>query len=302
MVIPAFFVLSFFLMVDVLIMPQLSGIVGLSALLFISMFCVFYFFTGVYKVLGVIGVATKLMVHNEQTYDFANSANMVIFSVFSYAFIYVFSYIISSPRPQRAVLSHIRRYFRSAEFLVSDMQSNKKSSILRKFKAAFYRHELRTLPLNIQSWSKAISHKDFPDNHPDEIDDLLLNIYSLSNSLEEWISSTHLQQTKFMLSETKEELAKWNRGIESVFKGYYNDLDSSLSRQIEDALKNHITSLETIINKYSERIKQIDISAQEKENLFRLMGSYQGLSLALISYASAAEQINWKHWKEEVFA
>ena len=61
-------------------------------------------------------------------------------------------------------------------------------------------------------------------------------------------------------------------------------------------------TLETIVNKNTKRIKLLEITADEKENFYRLVGSYQGLSLSLISYATAAEQINWNHWEEEVFA
>ena len=302
MVVPSLIIYPFFLMVNMLVMPQLSGITQLAPLLFICMFCVFYFFTGVYKVLGVIAVTTKLMVHNEQTYDFAASANMIILSVSAYALIYAFSYILNSPRPQRAVLGLIRRYFRSAEFLVSEIQNDEKKGMLRKFKIAFYSYELRTLPLKIKTWSNVINHKNYPENSTDEIEDLLINIYSLSNSIEEWLESSRLHQTKLILTETREELAKWHRGIESVFKGYCNDLDSSLSKQIEDVLKRHITTLESIVNKNNMQIERLDVTAQEKENLYRLMGSYQGLSLSLISYATVAEQINWKHWEEEIFA
>jgi len=105
-----------------------------------------------------------------------------------------------------------------------------------------------------------------------------------------------------MLNETKRVLEKWRRGIESVFRRYKHNFDSSLSNSMQVSLKQHISHLEEIINKHSKVIKQASLSQQEKENLFRLMGSYQGLSLALISYASIAEQINWKHWEEEVFA
>jgi hypothetical protein len=227
---------------------------------------------------------------------------MVILSVASYVLIYIFSYILSSPRPQRAFLSLIRRYFRSTHFLASEIQNNEKTGHWRKFKIAFYRYELRTLPLKIKAWSKAINPKGYPENSADEIEELLMNIYSLSSSLEEWLISNRLPQTELILTETREELAKWDRGIERIFKAYYNDLDSTLSKRIEDALMHHINTLESIINKHDTYIKQLDISPQEKENFYHLLGSYLGLSRSLISYAAAAEQINWKHWEEEVFA
>ena len=90
--------------------------------------------------------------------------------------------------------------------------------------------------------------------------------------------------------------------MESVFRSYKNNFDSSLSNSIQNGLSQHLRNLEKAINKNPERIKQANMSGQEKESLYRLIGSYYGLSLAFISYASIAEQINWKHWEEEVFA
>jgi len=266
MVLPAFFILSFFLMIYVFVMPQLTSIIELSALYFICIFCIFYFLTGVYQLIAVIGVVTKLMVHNEQVYDFAIPANMIIWSVACYAFIYVLSYMLNSPRPQRALTNLTRRYFRSAGFLLSEIQHNNKPGIIGKFKIAFHRYEIRTLPLKMKSWSRAINHKHFPTNTTDEIDYLLYAIISLSDSIEEWIRSNGLPQTKYILGETKEELSKWNRGIESVFKNYHDDLDSSLSGQAELDLKNHITTLEEVINQHSDYIEKMktNVSSQEK--------------------------------------
>ncbi len=148
----------------------------------------------------------------------------------------------------------------------------------------------------------AINHKHFPENSPDIIGDLLLSMVTLSYSIEEWFLSNHLHQTKLLLPETVKELAKWEKELENVCKDYHDDLDSSLSVQIEDALESHINILEGIVNKNLDKIKQLSISSQEKENFYRLLGSYYGLSHSLISYAAAAEQINWKHWEEEFFA
>ena len=302
MIVPAILIYPIFMATDFIIMPQLSKMTELAPLLFVSMFCVFYFFKGPYRVLGVVAVTTKMIINNTQVYDFSSSTNMLIVSLGSYILVYMFSYILSSPRPQRALLSLTRRYFRSAEFLISEIQSNEKRSHWAEFKTAFYRYELRTLPLKIKAWSRAINHKHYPNNSVDEIGELLVNIYSLTSSLEEWFVASHLKQPKHILTETREELVKWHAGIERVFKDYNQNLGSSLSTQMENALIEHTTNLESIINKHEAKIKQLDISEQEKEDFYRLIGSYLGLNRSLISYAKAAEQINWKHWEEEVFA
>ncbi len=302
MIVPAMIIYPIFMMIDFIIMPQLSSMIELAPLLAISMFCVFYFLTGGYKVLGVVAISTKMIINNHQIYDFSSSTNMVLVSIGSYVLVYIFSYILSTPRPQRALLSLTHRYFRGAEFLISEIQSNENKGHWAELKTAFYRYELRTLPLKIKAWSKAINHKHYPNNSVDEIDDLLVNIYSLTSSLEEWFIASRQQLPKHVLTETREELTMWHTGIKHAFKDYNNDLDSSLSTQMESVLIHYTKTLESIINKHEAQIKQLDISVQEKEDFYRLVGSYLGLNRSLISYATAAEQINWKHWEEEFFA
>ena len=307
-VLPTFFILGFFILIYSVILPKLSGAIELGSILFICMFLVFYFLDGPLRLVGVIGASTKLLLHNEQTYSFEYAANMLLLNIGAYIFIYIFSYILASPRPQRAVLGKVRRYCNSARFLTSVAASNQtqQKGLWIKLKIEFYRYELKNLPLKIKSWSAAIDHKHFPKNTPDTIDDFLISIHVLSNSFDEWYKSNQLHQTPLMLNETKEELDLWRRGIEDIFHSYKNNLDSSLTNRMQNALSQHIINLEKIVNSHTKEIEEADIrkefTDQEKENLFRLMGSYQGLSQSLIAYSLIVEQIDWAHWEEEVFA
>jgi len=272
------------------------------------MFILFYFFDPLPRLIGIIGIATKLsLVNVDQSYDFAHAANNTLLNIGAYTIIYIFSYMLGSPRPEKAVLKRMQRYYKSAQFLTSAIASEKhidQYSIWMKFKIAFYRYELKTLPAKIKSWSAAINHKHFPENSPETIEDLLISLHTLSSSFDEWFLSNSLQQTPLMFNETKEELDNWRRGIEGVFRNYKHNYDSSLSNPMQEALNQHIRNLEEIVNRHAKQIEESkgSLSEQEKMNLFRLVGSYQGLSHALISYASIADQINWQHWEEEVFA
>ncbi len=304
MILPTFFILSFFIIVYVLILPRLSGAVELFTVLFICMFLVMYYLEGVLKVVGVIGVSTKLMLLNEQVYSFSSVSNMLLCSLGTYISIYMYSYLLDSPRPQRAVLKIIRRYHRSAQFLTSVTVSKQmdQQSIWMKFKITFHRYELKTLPFKMRSWTVAINHKHFPKNTPDEIEDMLISLNALSNNFDEWFKSNSLPQTALMLDDTKKELEAWRNGIESVFQSYANNINRALSDSMQEALSKHVKNLEEIVNRHAQWIKEANFTEEEKENMYRLIGSYQGLSHALIAYGQEAEKIDWKHWEEEVFA
>lgn len=309
MIAQSFFILFFILFfIYALILPKISGMFQLSVLLFTCMFILFQFFDPIPRLIGLIGIATKLSLTNvDQTFDFAWASNHALLNVGAYAMVFVFSYMLDTPRPEKAVLKRIKRYYKGAQFLASMTaaeKQNKPQSIWTKFQVAFYRYEVKTLPPKIHAWSNAINHKNFPNNTPEAIADLLLTLNALSNSLEEWLRSNNLPQTPLMFTETKEELEQWRKGIESIFQNYTHHLDSSLSHNMHNALSLHIKNLEEIINKHGREIKEAkkSVSEEDKANLFRLIGSYQSLSYALISYASMAEKIDWKQWEEEMFS
>ena len=178
----------------------------------------------------------------------------------------------------------------------------KQNSILVKFKIAFHRYEIKTIPMKIHSWSNAINHKLFPKNTSDAIDDLFISLHALSNNLDEWFQSDKLPQKTLFLNETKEELEQWKLWIENIFQSYQSNFGYPLSNHIEDELKQHINNLEDIINKHEDYSKQKNLSIEDRIKLYRIVGSYQGLSYTMIAYASATEKIDWSHWQEEVFA
>ena len=306
-ILPGFFILTFYELLYLTVFPKLSGVTELFIALFIIMFSVKYFLKGSIQFIAFLGVGTKIMLHNEQTYDFIPGNSMTILHLSSYALVFSFAYMMGTPRPQRAVLWRIRRYYKSALFLTSvtaSKQQMDQASMWMKYKIAFHRYELQKLPLKIKPWAGVINQKYFFKNTPNEIDDMIIGLIGLSESLDEWFTSNTLPQTPLMFDETKKELEAWRSGIEKIFQRYTENLDSVLPDGMEEGLNRHIRNLEEIVNRHIDEIEQLkeSVSKEEKENMFRLMASYQGLSHALIAYVSVAEKIDWKHWEEEVFA
>ena len=112
------------LAIYVFVMPQLSTFLGLGSLLFITMFLVCYFLSGMARFFACMAILNILQIQNHQVYSFVAMANAYIFFVMVFAFLFVMSYLLSSPRPEKAVLHLLNRFFRSAEFLMSRKAAN----------------------------------------------------------------------------------------------------------------------------------------------------------------------------------
>ena len=128
---------------------------------------------------------------------------------------------------------------------------------------------------------------------------LITNIYFLSVSFEELAKSRKLSQADRISKETHREIHKWSMAIKEIFKEYSLDLDKDPSLTMQESLKRYRENLETSINK---NLNEFKISKQEKEHTYQVIGSYIGLTIALISYAQVARTVKFDTWQDEYFS
>ncbi len=203
----------------VFIMPQLSTFVGLGGLLFVCMFITCFFFTGLARLAGIIGIINEISVQNQQTYNFAAMANGFIFLLFIFVFVFAISYMLRSSRPEKAVLHLLGRFFRSAEFLVSRAGRQGPGGRLRSWsggRSRFYRHELHTLPAKLGAWGRAIDRQQFPAaTHPNRFQGLLTSLQTLVYRTEALLDAGGDQQTESLVQAMGEDIQAWRTGNRS---------------------------------------------------------------------------------------
>ena len=145
------------LAIYVFVMPQLSSYLGVGSLLFFAMFLTGYLLSGMARFFCNMAILNMLPIQNHQVYSFAAMANFYIFILMAFAFLFAMSYLLSSPRPEKAVLHLLDRFFRSAEFLMSRQATGSAhTSILDRWRIAFHERQLRSLPGKLATWGKSI--------------------------------------------------------------------------------------------------------------------------------------------------
>jgi uncharacterized membrane protein YccC len=292
------------LAVYVFIMPQLSSFIGLGSLLFLCMFINRYFFSGLAQLAGSIGIINMVSVQNQQTYNFAAMANSYAFTVLALVFLFALTYMLRSPRPEKAVLYLLRRFFRSAEFLISRMalEPGHEPSVLERWKTDFYRHELQTLPTKIGAWGKAINHKLFPNNTPEQVQALVTSLQALVYRIEELIEAGDTSQAESLARAMGEDFRVWRTGLEGAFGAWSSSHETEPAAGLQERLATWLTGLETRIGEALEQTDTETPGDQARENFYRLLGGFRGVSEAAVAYAGAAASIDWAQWREEVFS
>ncbi len=290
------------LAIYVFVMPQLSSFLGLGSLLFSTMFLVCYFLSGMARFFGSMAILNILQIQNHQVYSFAAMANVFIFLVLGFTFLFVMSYLLGSPRPEKVVLHLLDRFFRSAEFLMSRSKPKPmRTSGMERWRIAFHQRQLRSLPAKLGAWGKAIDRKRFPGNTPEQIQALVASIQALVYRIEQFLEAGVVRRAKPLSHELREDLKTWHAGIETIFGKWSRHPEAEPVAGLQQRLEAGLHRLENLIEDVINRAGS-DVNREAGAHFFRLLGGYRGVSEAALTYAGAAQIINWSHWREERFS
>ena len=288
--------------VFVFIMPELSMFLELGLVIFLFTFVAAYFFSGVARTALYLGMFNMFGIQNQQTYDFAAHANTLLFTILALLVVFALSYITRTPRQEKAFLSLMNRYFRSCEFLVSHGADTAKSeSLLNRFKRAYYRQELQSLPAKLAAWGGQIDKTKFPNTSAEQIGDMVAALQILSYRIEELEKARIAPQATILVEALRDARHEWLVVFERKFRQWSVHPEAKSVSDLAALLSARLGKLnarfEEILNDMSEE----KISKEEGENFYQLLGSFRGMSQAAIAYAEKAADIDWVQLREEKF-
>lgn len=285
----------------VFIMPHLSSFVGLGSLLFACMFATCFFFTGLGRFGGIIGILNEISVQNQQSYNFAAMANAYVFTLLGFVLVFFMSYMLRSPRPEKAVLGLLGRFFRSAEFLISEAQPGRTDSRAWRWRIAFHRHEMSSMPSKLEAWGKAINRDLFPSNQAQQTAALVAALRAIAHRIEELLEARGSKQSDELARALSDDVAGWRDEIKITLAQWASRPEGEISLELRQRLANWLADLQKHVDSVADEEERRAIPEDELEGFYRVLGSYRGVSEALSLYAKAASAINWPEWREERF-
>lgn len=290
------------LAIYVLVMPQLSSFLGLGSLLFLCMFVVCYFLEGMARFFCSMAILNILQIQNEQVYSFYAMVNVFLFLVMCFAFLFVMSYHLGSPRPEKVVLRLLDRFFGSARFLMSRVALEpRRESTWERWRTEFHRRQLRSLPSKLAAWCRAIDRSLFPDNTPEQIQALVTRVQALVYRIEQFLEAAAVRRAERLTGELRGDIGNWHTGIEKTFDRWSRNPEAEPVAALQERLESGLRRLEDRIEEVVNRAGS-DVNREEGEHFFRLLGGYRGVSEAALAYAGAAQAVDWSHWREERFS
>ena len=293
--------------VYVFVMPHLSGYAQLGAMIFGAIFAIFYLFWQPHQALAkMIGAAAFLKiidVQNQQTYSFAGLANTVVAIALAAGLVIAMWYIPPSPRPEKVFLSLMARFYRHSEHLISRMALDFEQAIgwTGRWKILFYRNDLLELPQKLAVLSGQIDHRLFPGTTPEQVQTLVSSLRALAFRLKNLVDLRQYPQAPLLVRELLDDMRAWRMVIEELLRNWSDDPASEPDGNLHSQLATKLEKMETRINQTLSLDEQEKLSEQDFTNLYRLIGSYRGLSESIVEHAKLVGNFDWGKWKEARF-
>ena len=291
----------------IFIMPHLSGYAELGVLIFAATFAIYYLFweprQTLAKMGGIVTFVVLIFVQNQQTYSFAKYANSAAMFMLGIALVVATAYIPTSPRPEKKFLRLLRRFFRHAEFLMSriTLDLKQRGDWAVRWKMMLYQNDLLELPQKLAMFGGQIDHRLSPGTTSEQVQTLVNSLRALALRLKDLVDAGGQPQAEPLVWELLEDVRGWRQATEVVFRGWAGKLEVESAGTFQKLLEEKLITMEKRINETFNRIEPDKLKDEDYVNFYRLLGTYRGLSEALVGYAQLAEGVNWAQWQEARF-
>jgi hypothetical protein len=283
-----------------LVMPQLSGYAELAVLIFAYVFWVQYSITNpLANIAAIMGFVTLMSISNEQTYSFVGVASNYLYMLISVLIVVVCSYLLMSPRPEKMVVRLVRRYLRSAAFVVSRVATPEGvgRTVLGRYRARFHAQQLQVLPAKVTAWGGQIDHAAFSANGKDDVDRLVTSLLGFTYRLHSLIDARSEAIAGGLTEVFSGAAAAWREDGAQLLEALSMRLNADSISNLRERVQAGLAALESGLR---DHMVQRDDSA-EMETVYHLLGACRGVSSGLAGYADAADGIDWACWQEERF-
>jgi hypothetical protein len=289
----------------IFVMPHLSGFVELAGLIF-GAFLVMHYLLGkpqqiVARMFAMASFLILIGIDNQQTYSFAQYANDVAWLMLSLALAVATTYIPASPRPEKVFLGLVRRFFRHAEFLISEPAAHRdqKQGIAARWKAVLYRNDLLEVPAKLAVCGRQINYQMLPGTTPEQVRAIVTRLQGLAYRIEDLVEARRVPQAPLVEKQLLDALGDWLLVIQERFRRRADPTQSIAP--VAGRLAARLARLEARIDETFAQAGEGVLSTDDYKNFFRLLGSYRGLSEAAIGYAQLADAMDWRRWREARF-
>jgi len=288
----------------IFVMPRLSSFPELAVAVSIVVFAVVYIFHEPKQALSRTIFAylffTLIGVTNDQTYSFMHFTTTLMMWLVILTVLTVTEYLPVSHQPDRVFLRLVNRFFRSCEFLLRLGRTPKHElALMQRLHARYCTHEVMTLPTKLAQWGRSLPPQALGTSTPAQVQTFVNRLWGLSYRMQALLEARTLHQSTALVRELRPDIRAWRTGVEGVLRGLAVEPASVDHEALRSRLLAAVTRLEARI---AEALNRTDsLSAEESENMYRLLSAHRGVSESLVLLTKPASAIDWARLREARF-
>ena len=157
------------------------------------------------------------------------------------------------------------------------------------------------LPQKLATWGGQIDHRLFPGNTPEQVQTLVNSLHEVAWRIKDLLNAGESPQSTLLVRESIDDVKVWRMAIEALFQRWSDNPATEPDVDLQERLALELKAVETRIDQTLTLTEQGELGPEDYKNFYRLIGSYRGLSEAVVAYAKVAGGINWEQWREERF-
>ena len=291
----------------VFVMPQLSGYTELALLLFGWTFVTYYLFAqprqGMARLGAIIPFLAFTGIQNHQSYSFsgfANSTGMLLLGIFLAV---ATEYIPGSPRPEKAFLRLLARFFRHSEFLMSRLALDwgHKRRLVGHWKTAYYHNDLLELPPKLAKWGQRIDYRTFPNNSPEQVQALVTSLQALAYRIKALVDARQYPEAEQLVRQLHDDLRSWRIRIENLFHRWSENPTAMPVGDLQERLAAKLARIEVRVEETRSLAQEGELTDEDYANFYRYLGGLRSLSEAVVEHAQLVRRFSFAHWREARF-
>ena len=288
--------------VNVLVMPHLTSFTSLSAVIFVSVFVICFLFHRPTQILGrtaALGLfVMQMAATNEQTYDFLDLTNLAVASVLIFSVVAITTHFPVSFRPEHVFLRLLGRFLGACAYFSSTLEwdSIEPPTRWHRLRRTLRLRDLAQAPHKLDIWKSALRRST-----TEEVQRFIDCLYALTYRMQDLMEARATQQSRRLAPELSSEARMWRSGLQEVLCSIARRPDAADFADLRAQLNAAMEHVDGQVEKAAADADQTGTSTRESENSFRLLGTFRGVSEAVVNFAEQAEHIDWVDLREDRF-
>jgi hypothetical protein len=238
-----------------------------------------------------------ISVSNSQSYSLLFPFNFGLMTQLALLAVWIATWFPVSFMPDRVVSKQLRRFFASARRLAGTGTGAGTTGM----RQALDLREVTGLPGKIRRWFAALPAAAYGDGSPEQGQDLADGMQMLGDRLRELAALRGAPQSELLVRELAPDMRSWRDGIDDVLSGLVTDPQGMDVQAQRDRLDAKLAAVDARIEGVLSSAPAGNVSAEEFENAYRLLGAYRGVSEALVGLVRLMSAMDWPRLRETRF-